>query len=384
MKHLTRREFIKLCAGTATALGMVGAGWPGLAEAVRPLAQGNTPVLWIRGSACSGCSASMINTAAPGLRELLTDLVQMSWHAGFVNDSGTSVVNNLLQLAEANKGKFILVVEGAIPKGADGRYNIMGRTGDGRTVTFIEMVEQLGQKARQVLAVGSCAAFGGLPAAEPNLMKCVRAENVVDADNVVNIPGCPAHPDWIVATLLHTVLYGKPEIDDFGRPQVFYGGLIHNNCPRRQYFDNSIFAENFGEEGCLLELGCKGPLTHGDCSTRLWNRGRNWCVGGEGPCLGCTEPSFPQLMSPFYARMPDISVPGIQSTADTIGLTLGAAAGVGLAAHLAGNVLTGRIGLHRGKHAKAQAGTLASEPAQALANTSDVTLANAPDKDGDA
>lgn len=373
MKIITRREFIKLCAGTATALGLVGGGWSGLAEAVRPLAGGDPPVLWIRGSGCSGCSASMLNTAAPGIRELLTDLVQMSWHAGFVGGGGVSVVNNLMQLADANKEKFVLVVEGPIPTGAEGRFSIAGKTGDGRIITFVELVRELGKKARQVVAVGSCAAFGGLPAAEPNFMECVRVEKVTDSDKVVNVPGCPAHPDWIVATLLHTVIYGKPEIDDFGRPKVFYGGLIHNNCPRRQYFDNSIFAENFGQEGCLLELGCKGPLTHGDCSTRLWNRGRNWCVGGEGPCIGCTEPSFPQLMSPFYERMPDIKGPGIQSAADTIGLGLGAVAGLGLAAHLAGNMLTGRVGFRKSR-----------VPGGAPAGMPDKPPAGAPDKDGDA
>lgn len=349
VNYLTRREFLKLCAGTATALGVAGAGWPGLAAAVGTVAGGNPPVLWIKGSGCNGCSVSMMNTAAPGLREMLADLVQMAWHPGFISGGGANLVAELLQLADNNKDKFILVVEGAIPKGADGRFHIMGKTADGRTVTFVELVRRLGQQARLVLAVGSCAAFGGLHTTGSNPMGFVGVEKVTAAEKVVNIPGCPAHPDWMVATLLHAVLYGKPEVDDFGRPQVFYGSLIHNICPRRQYFDNSIFAENFGEEGCLLEIGCKGPLTHGDCPIRLWNRGRNWCVGGEGPCIGCTEPSFPRLMMPFFARMPEISGPGIQSTADTIGITLGVATGVGLAAHLAGNILTGRVGPGRNK-----------------------------------
>lgn len=339
-----------MCAGTATALGVVGTGRPGLAEAIKPMAAGSPPVLWIKGAGCNGCSASMINSAAPGIRELLTEMVQMSWHPGFGSGGRTSSqVDELLQLAEANKEKFILVVEGAIPKGADGRFHVAGQTADGGTVTFTDLVQRLGKLSRHALAVGSCAAFGGLPAAEPNPMKCVGLEKVVDTAKVINLPGCPAHPDWIVATLLHAVLYGKPEADDFGRPKVFYGGLIHNNCPRRQYFDNSIFAENIGDEGCLLELGCKGPLTHGDCPVRLWNAGQNWCVGGEGPCIGCTEPSFPQLMMPFYDRMPEITGPGIQSTADTVGITLGVATAVGLTAHWAGNYLTRRVGSAKAK-----------------------------------
>lgn len=377
MKYMSRREFLTICAGTAAALGVAGTGWPGLAEAARPLAGGNPPVLWLRGSGCGGCSTSMMNTAGPGLKELLTELVGMSWHPGFVHGAGATLVEELMKLAETNKDKFILVVEGAIPKGADGRFHIMGRTADGRSVTLIELVQQLGRKARYVIAAGTCAAYGGIPAAAPNLMGCVRLENLLELDKVLNVPGCPPHPDWVVATLLHAALYGKPETDDFGRPRVFYGGLIHNNCPRRQHFDNSIFAGKFGEDGCLLELGCKGPLTHGDCPTRLWNRGRNWCVGGEGPCTGCTEPSFPQLMMPFYSRMPDISGPGIRSTADAVGIAMGAAAGLGLAAHLAGSILSGRVGSRPGRHsAKPAAGVPAGAP--------ESTPVVMPDKDGEA
>jgi hydrogenase small subunit len=172
----------------------------------------------------------------------------------------------------------------------------------------------------------------------------VGLEKLIGVKKVINIPGCPPHPDWIVGCLAHLLLYGQPGLDDYGRPEMFYGGLIHNNCPRRQYFDNSIFAQAFGESGCLLHLGCKGPLAHGDCPTRLWNGASSWCVHVNAPCIGCTDPSFPDLTMPFYKRMPEIKGPGITSTADAIGIGLGAATAAGLGAHLVGNYLTGRVG----------------------------------------
>jgi hydrogenase small subunit len=117
-----------------------------------------------------------------------------------------------------------------------------------------------------------------------------------------------------LATVASVFLQGLPSPDDldvFLRPKAFYGALIHENCPRRAYFDEGKFAQKFGEEGCLYELGCKGPLTHADCPTRLWNHGTNWCVGCGGLCIGCVEPTFPDLLSPFYERIADEDMPGI-------------------------------------------------------------------------
>ena len=95
-----------------------------------------------------------------------------------------------------------------------------------------------------------------------------------------------------------------PELDSAGRPKMFFGRMIHDNCQRRQYFDNGIFAKNFGEMGCMLELGCKGPIAHCDSTTRLWNGGVNWCVMCGGVCLACTEPEFPNW--PIYERMAEM------------------------------------------------------------------------------
>jgi hydrogenase small subunit len=137
-------------------------------------------------------------------------------------------------------------------------------------------------------------------------------------------------------------------MDAHGRPTMFYWGTIHDNCPRRQYFDNGVFAEKFGEMGCMLELGCRGPYSHCDASTRLWNNGVNWCIKSGGTCIGCTEPEFPD--GPIYKRPEDINLgPRTGVSADTVGIALGALTVAGIAGHLIGNVATGRI---PGKHEK--------------------------------
>jgi hydrogenase small subunit len=165
-----------------------------------------------------------------------------------------------------------------------------------------------------ILAVGTCASFGGIPAGGTNPSNCVTVRKMMEVKGIkkplINIPGCPPHPDWIVGTVASIVLNGLPgpnDLDDNLRPKAFFGKLIHENCPRRAYFDEGKFAKKFGEEGCLYELGCKGPITHADCPTRRWNGGTNWVIGAGSPCLGCTQPEFMSL--PYYEKVTDIQLP---------------------------------------------------------------------------
>ena len=119
---------------------------------------------------------------------------------------------------------------------------------------------------------------------------------------LINIPGCPSHPDWFIGTVAHVLLLGLPkpqEVDAHGRMKLFYGTTVHRACTNRDYLDDGVLAKKPGELGCLLELGCKGPLTMADCPRRSWNSGVNWCIGSGGPCLGCTEPGFPDAFTPF-------------------------------------------------------------------------------------
>lgn len=348
MKKISRREFVQLCAASAAALGLSQVYLPQIAEALEEVTSGKAPVIWLQGGSCTGCSISLLNSAHPSIKEVLVDIISLEYHPNVMAGWGDPAIEHMFKIAEKFKGKFFLAVEGAVPIGADGMYCTVGeRNVDGKHVpiTFMDLVKDLGSKAAAVLSIGTCAAYGGVAAAAPNPTECVGVQEVVKDTPVVNIPGCPPHPDWIIGTLAHVLLFKEvPDLDKFGRPKVFFGPIVHDNCPRRQYFDNSIFAEEFGQEGCLLLLGCKAPFTNSDCSTRQWNNGVNWCIKAGSPCLGCTHPGFPDDSMPFYQQMKNVELPGITAKADTIGKVAATATAVGLGAHLAGNIVTGRVG----------------------------------------
>lgn len=344
MTKLSRRDFLKLCAGSAAAVSLSQALLPELARAVP--AAGNPPVLWIQGASCTGCSISLLNSVHPGILEILTEVISLKFHPNISAAAG-DLAMKVIEETEA-AGNYYLVVEGAVPTKDGGFYCTSGEK-NGKPVTFLEKVTELGKNAAAVLAVGTCAAFGGIPAADPNPTGCRGVREVLNEAGigtpVINISGCPPHPDWIVGSLAHVLLFKEiPELDQFGRPKVFYGKLVHDNCPRRQYFDNSRFAKNFSEPGCLLEIGCKGPQAHCDSFDRLWNGGVNWCIKAGAPCIACTEKGFPDDATPFYARMPGVPLPNITASADAVGIVLGAAVAAGIGAHLIGNIATGRFG----------------------------------------
>jgi hydrogenase small subunit len=118
---------------------------------------------------------------------------------------------------------------------------------------------------------------------------------------VIKLPGCPCHPDWFLGTLAHLLLYGQPLLDEFDRPLMFYGTLIHDLCPRRSFFEKGIFAEKLGEKTCMFKLGCRGPVTRVDCPVRQWNDYVNWPIGDDTPCIGCAQFGFPDAMEPFIS-----------------------------------------------------------------------------------
>jgi hydrogenase small subunit len=301
---ITRRQFLKICAGTGAAFSVSGSLIPEIVSALEKAAAGNPPVLWIQGGGCTGCSVSLLNTVHPSIAEVLLKIISLKFHPTAMASSGELALEYLYKTAEKYKGKYFLVIEGTIPTGADGKYCRPGEL-KGKEITFAEMTKDLGTKAAAVLAVGQCATYGGIPAAEPNptgskgSMDFFKDEEIKTP--IINIPGCPPHPDWMVGTIAHVLMFGIPELDEDGRPKMFYGTLVHDHCPYRSYYDEQKFAKSFGEEGCRVELGCKGPESYSDCWKRGWNNNVNWCIHNS-LCLGCTQPGFPDNFSPFYVK----------------------------------------------------------------------------------
>jgi len=204
--------------------------------------------------------------------------------------AGVQAEDALKAAMEKNAGKYICVIEGAIPTKDDGIYCMVG----GRTA--LDIVSEVAEKAGAIVAIGLCASWGGIPSADPNPTGATGAPMVLKGKTVVTLPGCPANPYIFLGTALQYVALGTlPALDDKGRPTFAYGRTIHEHCPRRAHFDAGRFVQHFGDEGhrlgwCLYKTGCKGPATHASCSTLHFGEVTDaWPIGLGHPCFGCTE-----------------------------------------------------------------------------------------------
>jgi hydrogenase small subunit/[NiFe] hydrogenase small subunit len=193
---------------------------------------------------------------------------------------------------EANKGKYLLVVEGAIPTKDGGIYCKIG----GRTA--LSILKEVAPKAAAIIAIGTCATYGGIQAAAPNPTGAVGVNSIIHDKPIVNISGCPPNPINFLGTVLHFLTFKRlPETDSLGRPLFAYGRKIHDHCERRAHFDEGRFVEKFGDEGhkkgyCLYKVGCKGPETYANCPAVRFNDVGVWPVSVGHGCVGCTEPNF--------------------------------------------------------------------------------------------
>ncbi len=297
--RLSRREYLKTIAalGAITAIEMYTSD---IKRALGLAVKGKVRVIWIQGASCTGCTISLLQTDNPDLVEAITEFrLAVDFHPNLMIPAGHEAVAELEATVNGEKPLDVLIVEGAVPEGS---YCLVGER-NGKAVTFETWVKELGVKAKNIVAVGTCAAFGGIPAARPNPTNCRSVQDVLPKKKVVNIPGCPEHPDWLLLTLT-PILLGHAdwiELDKDNRPKMFFHDYIHDLCQRRQYFENMRFAETFGVDKCLWKLGCRAPITKADCSLRLWNNGTNFCILANAPCIGCTEKGFPdEPFSPFY------------------------------------------------------------------------------------
>ncbi|MFO8031755.1 MAG: hydrogenase small subunit [Desulfohalobiaceae bacterium] len=302
---LNRRDFVKLCSFTVGGLGISQLFHPELVQAVDKAAK-NQPVIWIQGQGCTGCSVSLLNSVHPNIKEVLLKIISLETHYTLMAAEGKITMEHMFKVAEEYADKFFLVVEGSIPVAEGGKYCFIGEH-EGKHLTMLEATRELGQKAAATVAVGACATFGGIPAAKGSVTGASSVSQVYEQENiqtpVINVAGCPPHPDWMVGTLAHVLLYGMPELDSDGRPNLFFGRNIHENCPYRGYYESWTMSETFTQkEACRYELGCKGPFTNADCWKRRWNNGVNWCVE-NAVCIGCVQSGFPDGVSPFYVAM---------------------------------------------------------------------------------
>jgi hydrogenase small subunit len=252
---------------------------------------------------------------------------------------------------KANAGAYVLVVEGAIPTKDDGIYCKIGGQ------TALDALKECAENAGAIIAIGSCASWGGIPSADPNPTGCTGAPQILTDRTVVSIPGCPPNPYNFLGVVLQYATFGTlPELDSQGRPMFAYGRTVHEHCPRRPHFDAGRFAKMFGDDGhrqgwCLYELGCKGPQTYANCSTQMFNETNDaWPIGVGHPCYGCTEPAI-AFRQPLHATIsipnpvPGAGFPGITTPQGTISpLATGLAGIIGGAALGAAAMASRKLG----------------------------------------
>ncbi len=264
-------------------------------------------LLWLQSNGCGGCSMSLLCAESP---DLLTSLesagINLLWHPSLSEASGSELQAVLARILAGELRLDLLCLEGSVitgPQGS-GRFHILAGTGR----PMMDWIRTLSAVARHVVAVGTCATYGGITAAGGNPSGATGLQydgadrggllgrDFVARDGlpVINIAGCPTHPNWVTETLVQLAIgaFSEQEMDELGRPRSYTNHLVHHGCPRNEYYEYKASAEKPSDLGCLMEhLGCLGTQARADCNTRLWN-GDGSCLRGGHACVNCTAPGF--------------------------------------------------------------------------------------------
>ncbi|MBF0119225.1 MAG: NADH:ubiquinone oxidoreductase [Desulfobacterales bacterium] len=266
---------------------------------------------WIQCGACGGDSMGLLSMESPDILELVKLLdIEILWHPSLSNGS-PSIHRNLIEDMLSGKQPLdILCVEGSIIRGPGGTG--MYDTLEGKPKK--DIVGGLVKKAKVVVAVGTCSSFGGIgsdgeiEATGLQFLKKNRGGflGAFFKTNiglpVINLPGCPCHPDVLSGTLAALCKEIPIQLNEYNSPVEWYNLFIHQGCVRNEYHEYRVEDNDFGNRGCLFfHLGCRGPLSHGPCNKLLWNRRSSKTRIGV-PCFGCTSPDFPQIYPFFKTR----------------------------------------------------------------------------------
>jgi uptake hydrogenase small subunit len=266
---------------------------------------------WIQGGSCGGDTWSLFNADTPDLIELFDFLgLQLLWHQALSAQSADELQTLNDKIISGEQPLDILCLEGSVLRGPNGT----GRCDMLPSGPKMDLIAALAHKARYVLAVGTCASFGGIGAGGPTMATGLQFSKwemggLLGQDfrtssgyPVINLPGCPCHCEVVVGTL-SAVGDGMPlELGHYNTPANWYGVMVHQGCTRNEYHEYRVEEKKFGERGCLFfYMGCHGPLVTGPCNKILWNRRSSKTRVGV-PCFGCTRPDFPQQYPFFQTR----------------------------------------------------------------------------------
>ena len=326
-RGVTRREFLKFCTAMTAMLALPPTMARVMAEAISKARRQS--VIWLSFQECTGCTESITRSHSPTLENLIFDLISLDYHHTLQAASGEAAEHARALAMKDNEGKYLLIVDGSIPMGNPGFSTIAG-------ISNHDMLVETAKGAAAIVAVGTCATYGGIPKADPNPTGAVPVSDIIKDKPIINVPGCPPIPVVMTGVLAHFLTFGGlPEMDTLGRPKSFYGDTIHDRCYRRPFYDQGKFAQSFDDEGarqgwCLFKLGCKGPVTYNACATTKWNDGTSFPIQSGHGCIGCSEPNFWDA-GPLYQAlsMPVSATPSMLAGA----AAAGAAAGVAITWH---------------------------------------------------
>ncbi len=299
-KGISRRGFLKFCAVMTATLALPERYAPAMAEALN--AAPRRPVVWLEFQDCTGDTESFLRSGNPTITQILLETISLNYHETLMVGAGRQSEKALQDTLTQYRGQYIAVIEGAIPGGNNGTYCMVG----GKPA--LQTARTVCAGAAAVIAAGTCAFDGGWRAAVPNPTGAMGVKDAVPGigSKLINMPGCPVNAANLSAAIVYYLTQKKlPETDSLRRPKFAYDEDVHDECPRKDYYEDGKFVLAWGDQGhrngwCLYKMGCKGPQAHNNCSKVKWNSGTNWCVGAGHGCVACAEPRFWDTMTPFY------------------------------------------------------------------------------------
>jgi hydrogenase small subunit len=331
-RRLTRRDFVEFCSAVAAYFSLPSASAQQMAKAIETSEK--PALVWLEFQDCAGNTESLLRASRPTVAEIILDAISLDYHETIMAAAGDRAEAALDATVKSKAGKYLAAVEGAIPTGVGGAYCTIG----GKSA--LQIAREVCGNAAATIAIGTCATFGGIPAAAPNPTGALSvADAVPGVKNLINLSACPANVENLTALLVYYLTFKRwPPTDSLHRPLFAYGKTIHDNCERRAHFDAGQYVEQWGDEGhrigyCLYKMGCKGPETYQNCPVVRWNESTNWPIGCGHPCVGCAEPNFWDRMTPFYRHLANVPGFGISGTVDEVGVLATAAVGAAFAGH---------------------------------------------------
>lgn len=336
---VNRRDFLKFCTATAGFLGLSELWVPKIAEAVVK-ASARPSVVWLNFASDTGCTEALVKSTYPDVAKLILDVISLDYNETIMAPAGKQAEKSLDDAIK--KGGYVLIVEGGLPT-KPGYGRIAGKE-------MTDRLKEAAANAQAVIAVGSCATYGGVPSGNPN-PAAIKGVSEVLGQKVLNLDLCPVNPRVLTTIIVYYLLFKKiPPMDSFGRPLMFFSQTIHNNCERRAHFEAGEFVEQLGDENeakqfCLYKMGCKGPMTFAPCPITWYDDRVSWCVKAGGPCIGCGEQNWQDKFAGFYVRLPEVTIPGfggVETTADRIAEGIGIVAGAGIVVHAIASAVAGK------------------------------------------